>query len=428
MDNLENFFREKAQYHNIEYNEKDWQKLKVQLDKEMPVTFSILSILKKYWYFPLLILTIPLTWLVYTQSFEKEPRIEARNSSSHKSEVPGFLDNDPPNSPKITTMDNEVIEERESETTGTEIHKKVEESTESTEMINQPTSTEPVDQDLIPDNSSIGSASLNDKKKLETKDKNTIGYAVFENGVKTIDNAMDSELHFLPSLVPETAISTTISSEIKSEEKESVTEITPKQSNKININLGIGYSPDFSTVGIKNFTAPGSRWTATFDVGISKRFEVQTGVVWIMNKYEAFGEDYHAPQGYWGYGISADKTYGECIMIDIPLNLKYNIFTNTRHVVFLSGGASTYLLLKEDYYFSYEYYDPDLPTHWGADETTVYPFGIINFSVGYQYRFGKKSSLQVEPFIKIPTSGIGWGKVNLHTLGTYFIYKYRIGK
>ncbi len=98
----------------------------------------------------------------------------------------------------------------------------------------------------------------------------------------------------------------------------------------------------------------------------------------VYNKYEAYGEDYHAPSRYWKKGIVADEAYGECKMIDIPLNLRYNVITNAKHKVFVSAGASTYFVLKEDYYFHYENEDPELPDHWGTEKTTVYPFGIIN--------------------------------------------------
>jgi hypothetical protein len=192
--------------------------------------------------------------------------------------------------------------------------------------------------------------------------------------------------------------------------------------------MGIGFSPDFSTVGLGNFVAPGIRWNAMFEVGLSGRFFMNTGIVWVKNKYEAYGEDYHAPSRYWKNGIVADEAYGECVMLDIPINLRYNVLMSGRHQFFISGGASTYFLLKEDYYFYYEEDDPELPKHWGTDKTTIYPFGIVNLSIGYQYQIGRKGAIQIEPFIKLPTTGVGWGKVDLHTLGIYFMYKYRIGK
>ena len=192
--------------------------------------------------------------------------------------------------------------------------------------------------------------------------------------------------------------------------------------------LGLGYSPDFSTVGLGNFTSPGARWEFVAEVGFTPRLLLQTGITKVHNKYTAYGEDYHAPYGYWKNGVVAEQAYGKCDMIDVPLNLRYTFLIKNRHQLFISGGASTYFLTKEIYQFDYSQDDPDLPDEWSTDKMSVYPFGIINISMGYQYNVGHKGAFQVEPFIKIPTSGIGWGKVDLHTIGAYFVYKYRIGK
>jgi hypothetical protein len=146
----------------------------------------------------------------------------------------------------------------------------------------------------------------------------------------------------------------------------------------------------------------------------------------VNNKYEAYGEDYHAPARYWKKGIVAEEAYGYCKMIDIPLNLRYNFVHSENNMVFVNVGASTYFVTKEDYYFEYEQEDPELPTHWGTDKTTIYPFGIINLSLGYEHEFTQRSGFQVEPFIKIPTTGIGWGNVDLHTIGVSFMYKYKL--
>lgn len=262
---------------------------------------------------------------------------------------------------------------------------------------------------------------VNKSKKTEG-----IGYVVSKNGAESIRLSMDYRLHFLVPIVPTSEILESTTPENLPE----ASSINPKVDDvkRASFILGLGYSPDFSTVGIGNFVSPGSRWKLSAEVGFLKRLQLQTGIVLVNNQYEAYGEDYHAPSRYWKKGIVADEAYGECKMIDIPLNLRYNFFIRGKHQIFISAGASTYFVLKEDYYFHYEQDDPELPTHWGTEKTTIYPFGIINFSAGYQYMLGRKSALQVEPFIKIPTTGIGWGNVDLHTIGVYFMYKYRLGK
>ncbi len=265
-----------------------------------------------------------------------------------------------------------------------------------------------------------------DNSNFQNKNVNEIGYVVFENGASNRGQILYSRLHFLSPIPPKSKLNPRKIQIIHDEQSSS--EIKPGKINNSYFSLGVGYSPDFSTVGIGNFIAPGSRWTIIAEYSFLNRFSINTGVVFVSNQYEAYGKDYNAPPKYWKNGIEAEETYGECKMVDIPLNLRYDVLVESRHKLFISGGASTYFLLKEDYYFQYEQDDPDLPDHWGTDKTTVYPFGIVNISVGYQYMFGRKCSLQVEPFIKIPTTGIGWGNVDLHTIGTYLTYKYRIGK
>ena len=411
-DTLENFFRERAQHHDLEFNEGDWFKLEKRLDQELPVAFSLGSFLKKFWFIPVLFLLLPTSWYTYDQ-------ISKSNFKDNNNEISSELK-------RSTSNDFDVNKSASGKSEKANINT-YDESKQLT-----PTKTEKYG------NSNSNGNQLNSESPDFTKDDgsvlvdirgneqetNNIGYAVLENGAESAINRTDYQLHFLSPLAPDLTIEETITTEIL--EKEIIMKISPKPAKRSGLNVGIGYSPDFSTVGIGNFVAPGSRWYILLEYIFSNRFVVNTGAIWVQNKYEAYGEDYHAPSRYWKKGIVAEEAYGECTMVDIPVNIRYNFLVKGKSQAFISAGASTYFLLKEDYYFHYEQDDPELPDHWGTDKTTIYPFGIINLSMGYQYQFARRSTLQIEPFIKIPTTGVGWGKVDLHSMGVYFIYKYRI--
>jgi len=45
---------------------------------------------------------------------------------------------------------------------------------------------------------------------------------------------------------------------------------------------------------------------------------------------------------------------------------------------------------------------------------------VINLSGGYQYHFSDRLSLMAEPYVRIPVSGIGSGKVKLNSGGVLF--------
>jgi len=424
-DSLENFFQDGAQKYQFEFNEGDWHDLEAKLDRDMPVVFSFKYFLKKYWPLAFILLLVPLAWYSFDLYLTKMEDGSGTDIGLQSTTV------------KSPLFDTSTLENKLSGKNDISSEKKHGNSSTGAE------------------NSSIRNSEHSDKStfhtestlsKIQSVNKSKINH-VKVSSEKMANNNKDiyasgnsTELDW-PESYGITAGSSVLSlSPIyprpKPVDLPSVNQVTTTKDvlpashvkHKIAFYGGIGFSPDFSTVGLGNFVAPGFRWALTGEVGLSKKFLINTGLILVKNKYEAYGEDYHAPTRYWKNGIVADEAYGECIMIDIPLNLRYNVWAKEKHQLFISAGMSTYFLLKEDYYFEYKVDDPDLPQHWGTDKVSTYPFKIVNFSIGYQYLFGQKGSLQIEPFIKLPTTGVGWGNVDLHTIGVYFLYKYRLGK
>jgi len=424
-DSLENFFKKGAQKYDIEFREGDWKKMEALLDSEMPVAFSLSALLKKIWPLVALLLVIPLGWY----SFDR--------FSSDKATELGSVYHDDNIDSNPTTANDQLLESKntnnqlvDSKTlTDSEIHTKSSENNQGLKpgfssmwkTIDVATFTE------MDKNEQVIYRNLQNESLEESFQSGDITSASSrEQGTDRSESYAYRVPGMLIPLFPGSAFRNPF--EPAQIEARPVVEDLGNTRYKASLTLGAGFSPDFSTVGLGNFVSPGIRWNFMAEMGVSRRLKINTGITWVKNKYEAKGEDYHAPPRYWKNGISADEAYGECIMLDIPINVRYDFLISGRHQIFISGGASTYFLLKEDYYFEYEADDPDLPQHWGTDEVSIYPFKIINLSVGYQYNLGRKGALQIEPFIKLPTAGVGWGEVDLHTLGIYFMYKYRLGK
>ena len=419
-DSLENFFRERAQRHNLEFNEVDWLNLEKQLDREMPVAFNFFTFLRRFWAITLLLIMIPVGWITYNSIYERRDKdMSAANVISKNSYTEEYINADDhisaaENSDDITnqTLTAESFSSSELHTYGKD-NTSVEDESEV---------------DITVDDARIILGMESEKTQeyiveIEGEKSKRIGQVVFEEGAQSDLQVAYTGLLFLSAISPTSLI--VEGSLDKPEATFEESEVVPLKSKSSYLKIGVGYSPDFSTVGIGNFVSPGSRWKVIFEYAFMKRLAINTGIVLVDNKYEAYGEDYHAPARYWKNGIVANEAYGECKMIDIPLNLRYNLLSKGKNNVFLSAGSSTYFVTKEDYYFHYDQDDPDLPDHWGTDKTTIYPFGIINLSIGYEYEIGRRAAFQLEPFIKIPTTGIGWGNVDLHTMGIYFMYKYR---
>lgn len=49
-------------------------------------------------------------------------------------------------------------------------------------------------------------------------------------------------------------------------------------------------------------------------------------------------------------------------------------------------------------------------------------FSVFNLSAGYQKNISKSVSLTVEPYIRVPLSGVGYGKVKLNSSGVLFTF------
>jgi hypothetical protein len=117
---------------------------------------------------------------------------------------------------------------------------------------------------------------------------------------------------------------------------------------------------------------------------------------------------------------------GNCKVIDIPINIRYNFLRGEKYNVFATTGLSSYLMLKEDYKYIYDVDDTYLRKSWHTSNENKHFFKVYNVSLGYERRLGQKFSLQAEPFIKLPLAGVGFGKIKLLTTGAFVSIKYRL--
>jgi hypothetical protein len=195
-------------------------------------------------------------------------------------------------------------------------------------------------------------------------------------------------------------------------------------------------SPKFSRFGVRLALAPdinstestystplGSSFGILFEYKLSKKFILQTGVTFSNKKYNGSFDDYHNFANTWTKFFTSKPTSvnGQCTVIDIPINLRMNVFQKTNQMWFVSTGVSTYIMPTEGYTYNFS---------WGAPKTVEwsdngkYNWSILNFSVGFEKQFSKHLYFQVEPYLKTPLSGLGRGGLNLYSSGLLFSTKY----
>jgi hypothetical protein len=197
-----------------------------------------------------------------------------------------------------------------------------------------------------------------------------------------------------------------------------------KKSNESNWYVKLLVSPDFSSIGYNKPGKTGFNFGLTVEYSPAKHWGFSTGAIWSKKLYDKNnpGKSY----SYGGTSFEADYLDGDCRVLDIPINITYYILPEARLNFYATVGVSSYIMLKEDYvytvtennnnYYYYEDYKNE-NRHW---------FAMLNISFGLQYRISPRLQLQAEPFLKAPMSGVGQGKIDLVSAGSFFTLKYKL--
>ncbi len=158
---------------------------------------------------------------------------------------------------------------------------------------------------------------------------------------------------------------------------------------------------------------------------ITKRLSVSTGALVTRKMYSALGKDFNPPKHYWTSYVKLESLDGYCQMIDIPLNIRYDLSAKGNNRWYASAGLSSYLMTSQFYnYYYYNNANQYTEKNWKNNANSEYWMGILNLSAGYERILNRKWSLQAEPFLKVPLKGVGFGKMDISTFGTLFTLRY----
>jgi hypothetical protein len=192
------------------------------------------------------------------------------------------------------------------------------------------------------------------------------------------------------------------------------------------ISATLQMSPDMSTVGsVSNFSSPGYKLGVTVQYQIRRNLVVSTGVVRSEVRYSARGQDYDPPV-YWPANRGPEQMRAVCLILDIPLTLRYDVLQFSGSRLFATAGLSSYIMLNEEYDFSYDGYTTGQLDSWSGRTGTRHWFSNAAFSVGYELDVHPNWSFLAEPFIAVPLREVGWGNVRLYSVGSYLSVRYRI--
>jgi|GEM_PF-1281687 len=189
--------------------------------------------------------------------------------------------------------------------------------------------------------------------------------------------------------------------------------------------FGAMVSLDLSATGLEGFTDPGTMIGLLAEYRLSRNWSIQSGLSYSVKNYSALGEEYDTSTWPGGRSDNLVNALARCLVIDIPINVRRYFAAKNGNQWFISSGLSTYLMLREDYEYEYATQNPNwAPTDQVRGENNHF-LGIANFSVGYETPINKKLGLAIEPFMKLPLTGIGQGRVRFLSFGANVAIKLR---
>lgn len=204
--------------------------------------------------------------------------------------------------------------------------------------------------------------------------------------------------------------------------------------------LALSMAPDLSTVGaLADFQNPGYKIGFQGEYNFNRKWGVSIGLIHSTVRYTAGPGEYSPSGTILDNGFNPQETRAECILLDIPVKLRYTLthFNDSR--LYTTAGLSTYIMLSEDYRFHYEqtpYTEPvnyndeqendNHPYHWSARTGSRHWMSNVSLSLGYELDVHPRISVRAEPFINIPIQEVGWGNVKLYSIGSFFSVSYNL--
>lgn len=188
--------------------------------------------------------------------------------------------------------------------------------------------------------------------------------------------------------------------------------------------VGLVAAPDVSTVQFVGVQAPLLNAGVTLEYRLGNRLRLSTGLLRSAKQYAARRDDYDWRNYPRAYYRDFTRLAATCTVLDVPLNLRYDLAVGAQFRVFGSAGLSTFFMQRERY--RYDYVENGRPEVW--DRSVVnqnrHLFSILNLSAGYERSLGSRWSVQAEPYLKLPLAGVGQGKVKLVSSGVFMGVKY----
>ncbi|RFZ83257.1 hypothetical protein DYU05_14055 [Mucilaginibacter terrenus] len=248
---------------------------------------------------------------------------------------------------------------------------------------------------------------------------------VLAGAFKTIDNTIQQDT------TPPTAVAgTTAGSQIAADVttpaavKSPTVKVRKAAGIRPQFALGVIASSDINGVNSLSQNKVGSNFGVSFSVTV-KKLTFITGAVYAIKPYATSFSNYNSNSGYM-FPENPLNITADCRMLDIPLNVSYQVYKGGRNKFALGTGLSSYVMLHENYKYTYASGSSAGPANYVVPNPQSYLMSAVNFNATFERQLSPKFSLSVQPYFKVPLKAVGYSQVNLHTTGVAIGFNWNI--
>jgi len=174
-------------------------------------------------------------------------------------------------------------------------------------------------------------------------------------------------------------------------------------------------SADINGVNSFNNTSTGKNIGMLFSVRFNK-LSISTGAQYAVKPYTMPFSAYSPNSGY-KFKYSPQTVTADCRMLDIPLNIDYQLFEKNKNSISVGTGISSFIMLKENYQYNYATTHVYGLSSYNVSNPDKYLFSSVNFQANYRRQINSKIGVNVMPYVKVPLSDIGYSRIKLQTVG-----------
>lgn len=184
------------------------------------------------------------------------------------------------------------------------------------------------------------------------------------------------------------------------------------------IYYGLKVGPDLSMIKGQKVDNTGYAIGLIAGYQFSPRWSVEISGLWSSKKYYSDGKYFDKTSAQMPANLYLMQVDGECKMIEVPVAVRY-IFSKSQNSFFVTAGFNTYFMNKE-------HYDYEADAGWGAywgyknySNPGNYFFSNLQLSGGYQFKVFNKTNIRIEPYLQLPLSKVGTGRMPITSAGVH---------